>query len=272
MRNVLTLLVVVLLMAAAIDSPVSAEDEPVVNVVILWMDGSPHCHDVLDNALPPMQQQYGDQLNILLVEVETIEDAEQLYQLGESVGLSKDQIGVPFLVIGDEVLIGSNQIRTHLADLLETYLAAGGAAIPANPALVPFLPEGTETVDLSNTATDLFSAEAENGFALAIVILVGMVLSLGYAAVTLWRSRQGAPVTEPPAWTQSALPLLAVAGLIVTGYLAYVETQAVTAVCGPVGDYNAVQTSEFAYLFGIPIGVLGVVGYLAILAVWAWGR
>ena len=60
--------------------------------------------------------------------------------------------------------------------------------------------------------------------------------------------------------------------MTVAGYLAYVETQAVAAVCGPVGDCNAVQTSEFAYLFGIPIGVLGVVGYLAILVIWAWGR
>jgi uncharacterized membrane protein len=50
-----------------------------------------------------------------------------------------------------------------------------------------------------------------------------------------------------------------------------VETRAVAAVCGPIGDCNAVQTSEYAYLFGIPIGVLGVVGYVAILATWAWG-
>jgi len=58
----------------------------------------------------------------------------------------------------------------------------------------------------------------------------------------------------------------------VAAYLAYVETQAVTAVCGPVGDCNAVQTSEYAYLFGVPIGVLGVMGYVAILAAWVWGK
>jgi uncharacterized membrane protein len=33
-----------------------------------------------------------------------------------------------------------------------------------------------------------------------------------------------------------------------------------------------VQTSEYAYLFGIPIGVLGALGYVAILAAWAWGK
>jgi len=47
----------------------------------------------------------------------------------------------------------------------------------------------------------------------------------------------------------------------------------VAAVCGPVGDCNTVQQSEYARLFGlIPIGVLGLVGYAAILTVWIVAR
>ena len=69
------------------------------------------------------------------------------------------------------------------------------------------------------------------------------------------------------------MPVLALVGLGVALYLAYVETQAVPAVCGPVGDCNAVQRSPYARLFGVlPIGVLGTVGYLVILAAWLWGR
>lgn len=65
------------------------------------------------------------------------------------------------------------------------------------------------------------------------------------------------------------MPLLSIIGLVVAGYLAYVETQQVQAVCGPVGDCNAVQQSEYALLFSlIPIGVVGILGYLAILAAW----
>ena len=45
------------------------------------------------------------------------------------------------------------------------------------------------------------------------------------------------------------------------GYLTYVETQLVQAVCGPVGDCNAVQSSSYARLFGVlPVGVLGASG------------
>ena len=51
--------------------------------------------------------------------------------------------------------------------------------------------------------------------------------------------------------------------------MTYVETQAVEAVCGPIGDCNTVQSSEYAMLFGVlPVGVLGLVGYAAILIAW----
>jgi uncharacterized membrane protein len=40
-----------------------------------------------------------------------------------------------------------------------------------------------------------------------------------------------------------------------------------------VGDCNTVQSSPYAKLFGlIPIGLVGAVGYIAILAAWLWRR
>jgi uncharacterized membrane protein len=69
------------------------------------------------------------------------------------------------------------------------------------------------------------------------------------------------------------IPALCLVGLGVAGYLAYVETTRVEAVCGPVGDCNTVQQSEYARLFGVlPIGVLGLVGYVMILLAWGIGR
>ena len=47
----------------------------------------------------------------------------------------------------------------------------------------------------------------------------------------------------------------------------------ISAVCGPVGDCNTVQQSEYARLFGIlPIGLLGMAGYLAIGTAWLVNR
>jgi uncharacterized membrane protein len=40
-----------------------------------------------------------------------------------------------------------------------------------------------------------------------------------------------------------------------------------------VGDCNTVQSSPYAKLFGlIPIGLVGAVGYIAILVAWLWRR
>jgi uncharacterized membrane protein len=51
-------------------------------------------------------------------------------------------------------------------------------------------------------------------------------------------------------------------------YLAYVEISHVQAVCGPVGECNIVQASPYAQILGIPIAVLGILNYLAILVLW----
>jgi uncharacterized membrane protein len=56
-------------------------------------------------------------------------------------------------------------------------------------------------------------------------------------------------------------------------YLSYVEMTGDLAMCGPVGDCNAVQQSPYAKLFGfLPVGLVGLLGYLAILVAWLVGR
>ena len=76
-----------------------------------------------------------------------------------------------------------------------------------------------------------------------------------------------------PAGASVAIPILSVIGLGVAIYLTFIETTNAKAVCGPVGDCNAVQASPFAKLFGVvPVGLLGAVGYIGILAAWFLGR
>jgi uncharacterized membrane protein len=62
---------------------------------------------------------------------------------------------------------------------------------------------------------------------------------------------------------------LALLGLGVAVYLAYVESVHVEAVCGPVGECNIVQASPYAQILGIPIAVLGMLNYLGIIVLWA---
>ena len=104
-----------------------------------------------------------------------------------------------------------------------------------------------------------------NGAALAV--LVAMVAAL--VAVVLHVLGRRVPLPAAPSW---AVPVLCVAGLGVASYLAVVEVTGARAVCGPVGDCNTVQQSEYARLFGVlPIGVLGMAGYVGMGGSWLLG-
>ena len=72
-----------------------------------------------------------------------------------------------------------------------------------------------------------------------------------------------------PAWTDWVIPVFIVLGIGVAGYLSYIETYSVTAICGPVGDCNSVQQSQYAKLLNfLPVGVFGLFGYIALLTAW----
>jgi uncharacterized membrane protein len=60
--------------------------------------------------------------------------------------------------------------------------------------------------------------------------------------------------------------VLALIGLGVAGYLTYVHYEGIESVCGLGGDCEKVQTSEWADLAGVPVALLGLIGYATILA------
>jgi uncharacterized membrane protein len=272
------LLLLALLLAPAV-APAQAQEDGTVRAVMFWMEGCGHCDYVKQTVLPPLAEQYGDRWQLTLIKLHSADDFDHLYSMGAALGLPRNNIGVPFLLIGDAVLIGSVEIPSELPGLVARHMAAGGVGWPQVTGLEWFLPEiATGATASGETApAETAAAPANDGFALAVVVLIGMILAVGHTAARLWQSRpvrrsRRSAAAPPPAWLNTALPVLALIGLIVAAYLAYVETQAVTAVCGPIGDCNAVQTSDYAYLLGVPIGVWGVLGYLAILAAWAWGK
>jgi uncharacterized membrane protein/thiol-disulfide isomerase/thioredoxin len=300
------------LLASLIVSPVSAQ-QAVVRAVIFFSPSCGHCHLVITETLLPMMEEYGDQLQIIGIDISTEEGSSIFSATLQAYGL--EQGGVPFLLVGDHILVGSLDIPEQFPSLVEDFLAKGGVAWPAIPGLAETLaameietaettapeptivgtqvPENTPAGELSTPDTSptpdhtptpatasLISADGPGsrpltvaekvgldplGNLLSILILVAMVLVVIYLALTFHRPAVG----SHPIWQEWAVPILCLVGLVVAGYLAYVETAHVTAVCGPVGDCNTVQQSEYAILFGVlPVGLIGLVGYVAILAVW----
>lgn len=107
------------------------------------------------------------------------------------------------------------------------------------------------------------------GNGLAIVVLIGMIASVLVVAIRFLRPSP----YQALAWQVWAFPVLCLVGAGVAAYLSYVEASGATAVCGPVGDCNTVQQSQYARLFGVlPIGALGLAAYLLMLVTWLLGR
>jgi uncharacterized membrane protein len=287
-----------------------------------------------------MVEEYGgDQLQIIGIDTSQ-PDGGQLYQATiERYEIPPHREGVPTLVVGDVVLVGSGEIPEVFPELVEEGLDSGGIDWPDIPGLEEVIPpeveEGatptpqpeptavpdttaTAAVAAASTATPLPTTgpvpttdpvpstgalptqaptstptstspaltlsgeevpviEREEpppdpvGLALAGAVLLGMVVAVAYVA---WRLITAWPHLfqldrSPPATAQSwVIPILALLGLGISVYLAYVEITHVEAVCGPVGQCNVVQASPYARILGIPIAVLGMLNYLAVDVLW----
>jgi uncharacterized membrane protein len=62
-----------------------------------------------------------------------------------------------------------------------------------------------------------------------------------------------------------AMAAVALLGLAVSAYLTWVHYAGIEPVCTGISDCERVQTSSYAELAGIPVAVMGVVGYAALL-------
>lgn len=263
---------------------VAQAQQPVVHAVMFYSPTCGHCEYVMMETLAPLVEQYGEQLMIIAIDVSSQEGSNLFYTTCMEVGVPDEMLGmVPTLVVGDRYLLGSLDIPEQFPGIVAQGLADGGIAWPNAPELLAAL-------DAQGLLTDSPSQEASNnavgegleqasgkkasvvdlykqdifGNSISVAVLFGLVIS---AVVVGQRFYKGDNVIELwPEWVMLALLLV---GLIVAGYMSYVELTHTNAVCGPVGDCDTVHQSEYARLFGVlPIGTFGIFGNLMILAAW----
>jgi len=281
------------------------DEEAVVRVVFFFSPACGHCEYVINEVLPGVFEQFGGEpsvffdetlppediafyemtngtLDILFADV-TVEAGTDLYESDtERLAIPDHRMGVPRLVVMDEYYVGSAEIPDELPGIIEASPEGGGVPWPDIPgiedaiAAVPGMAGGNQPIGEQQTPDDeavaaLRSAVSESvadrfgndpvGNSLAVLVLVAMVASIVAVPIMIGKGMFG----SAPTWL---VPVLAVIGIGVSIYLGSVEASGAEAVCGPVGDCNAVQQSEYASIFGIPIGILGVVGYGFLLAGW----
>jgi uncharacterized membrane protein len=63
-----------------------------------------------------------------------------------------------------------------------------------------------------------------------------------------------------------AIAGLALLGLAISAYLTWVHYAGIEPVCSGISDCERVQSSDYAELVGVPVALIGVLGYATILA------
>ncbi|MBN8638669.1 MAG: hypothetical protein J0M07_25365 [Anaerolineae bacterium] len=309
-----------------------AQQAGVVYGVFFYSPTCRHCEQVIQNDWPTIRAEFGDSLRVLFVNVTTTE-GNTLLQAARS-ALQIEANGVPMLIIGGDVFVGSFDIPARAPEVIRAGLAAGGIGFPAIPGIASRFdevaaqeqqPAADAVPPVASTPPTLSLLERmgadpiANG--LALVILALLVVSLGLTltgqstlvqqyrrpaciAITLlgfgisvsllvgstgeltviaaaagilgvftlllgFEVGRRNPAGQSRDWR---IPLVALAGLSVAAYLASIELTQAEAVCGLVGNCNLVQQSPYARLLGIPMGVIGMAGYVAILLLWGLGQ
>ncbi len=270
---VLVLAISVLLFVGSVQA-----QEPVVHGVLFYSPTCPHCEHVIQDVLPVLDRQYGSQLEIYGVNTTTESGTALFESYIDKFGIAPELQAVPALVIGDQYLIGSADIPDLAPGIIEEGLKNGGIDWPEITGLTQVMQEQASTTDSESTTSisaphqlslkERFASDLVAN-SLAVVVLAGMIASVVWAGISLGKSDYRPEKTFPD-WL---IPLLCLLGLGVAGYMSFVEFTQAEAVCGPVGNCNSVQGSSYATLFGfLPVGILGFLGYLAILLLWLVSR
>jgi uncharacterized membrane protein len=276
-RNLIALVISISAVGAS-----AAVQLSVVQAILFFSPTCPNCHEVMNNDLPPLIETYGPQLEIANVDT-TTNRGQQLYQ--EAIlrfQIPEERRGVPTIIIGDTVLVGSLEIPQLFPGLVEQALEAGGISWPAMPGIESSIQDfplfGSEEAEQPSVFDRIGRDPLGNG--LAILVLGGMLYSL-YHVVSAYQNRRRprrrkerkAAASAAYSGRSWAIPILSVLGLGVSAYLFYIGLSGSEAFCGPLGDCNAVQASEYAKLFGIvPVGLIGVLGFAFILVTWLVGK
>ncbi len=337
-----------------------------VRAVLFFSPTCPHCHQVINEDLPVIFERFGGkpavwadpaagprgpaffyltngELEVLLVDASQ-QAGGMLYETAsQQLAIPPARMGLPRLVVGDSVLVGSLEIPTRFPAMIERARAGGGLDWPAIDGLaehIPVIPAvqvadataddtaagptAEEPPPQTHAARDSIAATAadqavpppaapplggDSAPARSNAAAVTAVDSAPGAAVqssleairvvheTPWTRFRRDPAGNSMSvivllvmawslWTVSsraagwsaretasfAVPVLAMIGFCVAGYLTYVEMSGALAACGPVGDCNAVQQSPYARVGGMPVGLLGLAGYAGVLVTWGVSR
>ena len=256
--------------AMAVSASMASAGGPVAHAVLFYSPACGHCRDLIGNYLPSVLHEYGNRLQILSIDAAD-PAGRRLFQAAVT------KFDVPARDRGVPAIVGTVDVSEQLPILVAQHLSQGGVGWPAVPGLSQAMTASGALVT-SSPSQLLAVTEGPDGIldrlardrwgnTLALIVLAGMFFAVArviWRSAGIWRSVGAARHPRDGRGVYAATALIAL-GLFIAGYLAYVETTGSTALCGPVGNCNAVQLSTYARLFGVlPIAYVGLIGYVLI--------
>lgn len=131
-------LVIMLIVFALLVVPfeLQAQDPPVVHTVMFYSSSCTHCQQVLQETLPPLRNTFDRQLDLLLLDSGNRQMSALYDEACVRYMVPDDLCGaVPAVMIGPDILIGEDQIKARLPELVAQGVQAGGIAFPELPGM-----------------------------------------------------------------------------------------------------------------------------------------
>jgi uncharacterized membrane protein len=261
----------------------SGAGAPEVRALLFYDPATSRSQDLFAFYLPALFERYGTRLDVSGIDLSRPEGKEAYAAVAGRLGLPSQPPGQPVVVVANQAIVGLLDIATVLGDHFEELAKDPDARRwPSDPALAGLLTGGVADIqarvagaavppagkDAAKTSSGELPLGDKLANGLAIVVLLGMLATLAHSLVRLWRQDGLLPGRA----AIRALLLVLLAGLAIAGYTAYAALGDVELVCGPIGGCARVQGSEYAHLFGLPMGVIGLVGYGLIFVTWLIAR
>ncbi len=153
---------IVVLLTSLVAAPAGAQ-EPAVRAILFYSPTCLHCHEVMNQVLPPLIDQYGEQLTILAINTTEQSGAGLYLAVAEHFQVPQDRRAVPLLVVGDQVMVGSVEIPELLPGIIDFGLIRGGIDWPA----VPRVLQALEAQGIIESAEEVLRRAEERAAAVA---------------------------------------------------------------------------------------------------------
>jgi hypothetical protein len=152
LQGILLLIALLWLLFLTPHTAAQSNDSAVARLIVFHSPTCPHCREVLQNVLPPLQAHYGKQLEIRLFDLTIPANYEVYAVLHQKLPTLPD--GIPQGYIDGYFIVGTDQFRDDLPALIDDCLAKGGCdwafdLLPATSSEGAVTPAKTEPVYLA---------------------------------------------------------------------------------------------------------------------------